>query len=66
MFICAWFCSREPLKKRKKLDPGALKAKEEKRKRKIEKEIKRLSKFSLTLKPIEELQLPLHIQDQRE
>ncbi|XP_026283938.1 39S ribosomal protein L40, mitochondrial [Frankliniella occidentalis] len=55
-----------PLKKRHKLDPGQIRAREEKRKRKLEKEIRRLQKFAQTLKPIEEMQLPLHIQDQRE
>ncbi|KAK3923086.1 39S ribosomal protein L40, mitochondrial [Frankliniella fusca] len=55
-----------PLKKRVKMDPGQIRLKEEKRKRKLEKEIRRLRKFAQTLKPIEESQLPLHIQDQRE
>lgn len=54
------------MRKKKKLDPGQIKVREEKRKRKIEREIRRLEKFSQTLKPIEEMQLPLHIQDQRE
>ncbi|KAJ1528701.1 hypothetical protein ONE63_007094 [Megalurothrips usitatus] len=54
----------EPLRARKKLDPGQLKLREEKRKRKLEREIRRLAKHAQSLKPIEEMQLPLHIQDQ--
>lgn len=58
---------KEPLKRRKfVLDQGVVRAREERKKRKIEKEIKRLQKFSATLKPIEEMQLPLHIQDEYE
>ena len=57
---------KEPLKKKRKQDPAQLRAKEERKKRKIEKEIKRLQRFTQTLKPIEEMQLPLQVQDQRE
>ncbi|XP_034238812.1 39S ribosomal protein L40, mitochondrial [Thrips palmi] len=58
---------KEPLKRRKfVLDQNTIKVRDERKKRKIEKEIKRLQKFTATLKPIEEQQLPLHIQDEYE
>jgi len=49
----------EPLKKKKKMDPAVIKAREEKKKRKIEKSIRRLEKNAKELKPIEELGIPL-------
>jgi len=49
----------EPLKKKKKMDPAIVKAREEKKKRKIEKSIRRLEKNAKELKPIEELGIPL-------
>lgn len=45
----------EPPKAKKKLDPALVKAKEDRRKRKIEKEIKKLERFGRQFKPIEEL-----------
>jgi large subunit ribosomal protein L40 len=45
----------EPLKAKKRLDPQLVKQKEDRRKRKIEKEIKKLEKMGRKLKPIEEL-----------
>jgi len=47
----------EPLKKKKRLDPQILKAREERKRRKIEKAIRKLEKVSKTLKPIDEVQL---------
>merc|ERR1711973_188748 len=49
----------EPLKKKKKMDPAVIKAREKKKKRKIEKSIRRLEKNAKELKPIEELGIPL-------
>lgn len=48
----------EPLKKKKKLDPMIVRQKEERRKRKIEKFIRRLEKNAGQLKPIDELEIP--------
>ncbi|XP_050421864.1 39S ribosomal protein L40, mitochondrial [Adelges cooleyi] len=47
----------EPLKKKKRLDPQILKAREERKRKKIEKAIRKLEKVSKTLKPIDEVQL---------
>ncbi|KAK8722220.1 hypothetical protein OTU49_012331 [Cherax quadricarinatus] len=48
----------EPLKKKKKLDPMLVRHKEERRKKKIEKAIRRLEKNAGQLKPLEELEVP--------
>merc|ERR1712071_740288 len=50
----------EPLKKKKKMDPAIVKAREEKKKRRIEKSIRRLEK-NAKLKPLEELGIPLSL-----
>ncbi|XP_064599318.1 large ribosomal subunit protein mL40-like [Liolophura sinensis] len=44
-----------PMKKKKKVDPQLLIAKEQKKKRRIEKQIRRLEKFSRKLKPVDEI-----------
>lgn len=56
----------EPLKKKKKLDPQIVKQREERRKKKLEKQIRRLEKNARQLKPIEELEVPLDLIDQKE
>nr|CAH7769803.1 unnamed protein product [Callosobruchus chinensis] len=56
----------EPLKKKKRLDPAIIKAREERKKKKIEKQIRRLEKNAKQLKPIEECEVPLEILDSRE
>lgn len=48
----------EPLKKKKRLDPAIIKARLDRRKKKIEKAIRRLQKNSRQLKPIEEVEKP--------
>lgn len=48
----------EPLKKRKRLDPQIVKARLDRRKKKIEKAIRRLQKNMRQLKPIEEAEKP--------
>ncbi|CAH1981263.1 unnamed protein product [Acanthoscelides obtectus] len=53
----------EPLKKKKRLDPAVVRAREERKKKKIEKQIRRLEKNARQLKPIEECQLPLQVSD---
>lgn len=55
----------EPLKKKKKLDPAIIRAREERKKRKIEKQIRRLEKNAKQLKPLEECDLPLHVLDDK-
>ncbi|XP_031618563.1 39S ribosomal protein L40, mitochondrial [Contarinia nasturtii] len=57
----------EPMKKRKRLDPAIIKSRIDRRKRKIEKAIRRLQKNSRQLKPIEEVEKPkalVKIEDQ--
>jgi len=45
----------EPPKAKKKMDPALVRAREEKKRRKLEKEIKKLEKYGRQFKPIEEL-----------
>lgn len=56
----------EPLKKKRRLDPAIVRAREERRKKKIEKQIRRLEKNARQLKPIEECEVSLAILDERE
>lgn len=51
----------EPIKKKKRMDPMIIRAREERRKKKIEKQIRRLEKNALQLKPIDENEVPLEI-----
>ncbi|CAL8082851.1 unnamed protein product [Orchesella dallaii] len=53
----------EPLKKKKRLDPQVIKAREERRKKKLEKQIRKLEKTAKQLKPLEELDVPVAIVD---
>lgn len=46
------------------MDPAIVKAREDRRRKKIEKQIRRLEKNARQLKPIEEIEPPLHILDQ--
>lgn len=55
----------EPLKKKKRIDPNVIKAREERRKRKLEKQIRRLQKSAKTLKPIDDLEVPLNLLDEK-
>ncbi|EDV95095.1 39S ribosomal protein L40, mitochondrial [Drosophila grimshawi] len=55
----------EPLKKKKKLDPQVVKQREDRRKKKIEKQIRRLEKNARQLKPVEELEVPLDLIDNK-
>ncbi|CAG9136609.1 unnamed protein product [Plutella xylostella] len=54
----------EPLKKKKKIDPAIVKAREDRRRKKIEKQIRRLEKNARQLKPIDELEVPLNLIDE--
>ncbi|XP_054092108.1 39S ribosomal protein L40, mitochondrial [Zeugodacus cucurbitae] len=56
----------EPLKKKKKLDPQIIKQREDRRKKKLEKQIRRLEKNARQLKPIEELEVPLTLLDEKD
>lgn len=58
--------SAEPLKKKKKLDPAIIRQREERRKKKLEKSIRRLQKFAKKLKPISELEIPLFLKTEQE
>lgn len=51
------------MKKKKKMDPAIIKAREERRRKKLEKNIRRLEKNARQLKPIDELEPPLHLTD---
>ncbi|XP_026753381.1 39S ribosomal protein L40, mitochondrial isoform X1 [Galleria mellonella] len=53
----------EPMKKKKKIDPAIIKAREDRRRKKLEKQIRRLEKNAQQLKPIDEMEVPLHLLD---
>lgn len=55
----------EPLKKKKKLDPAVVKAREERKRKKLEKAIRKLEKNEKQLKPIEECEVPLTLIDEQ-
>uniref|UniRef100_A0A1A9WT43 Large ribosomal subunit protein mL40 n=1 Tax=Glossina brevipalpis TaxID=37001 RepID=A0A1A9WT43_9MUSC len=63
---CSPVLCAEPLKKKKKLDPQIIKQREDRRKKKLEKQIRRLEKNARQLKPIEELEVPLELVDEKE
>ena len=56
-----YLCSAEPLKKKKRMDPALIKAKEERRRKKLEKSIRRLQKHARQLKPIAEIEVPIRL-----
>ncbi|XP_073973276.1 mitochondrial ribosomal protein L40 [Rhodnius prolixus] len=51
----------EPLKKKKRLDPAIIKQREERRRKRLEKQIRRLERNVQQLKPISECEIPLEI-----
>lgn len=51
--VCA-----EPMKRKKRLDPKIVAARLDRKKRKIEKQIRRLQKNARQLKPIDETEIP--------
>ncbi|CAB0031223.1 unnamed protein product [Trichogramma brassicae] len=57
------FSNAEPLKKKKRLDPAIIRAREERRKKKLEKFIRRLEKHAQQLKPIAEQEIPIQMKD---
>ncbi|XP_075223067.1 mitochondrial ribosomal protein L40 [Lycorma delicatula] len=48
----------EPLKKKRRLDPAIVRAREDRRRRRIEKQIRKMEKNPRQLKPIEECEVP--------
>jgi len=59
-------CYAEPLKKKKKLDPQVVKQREDRRRKKLEKQIRRLEKNARQLKPIDELEVPMELIDEKD
>ncbi|XP_050297064.1 39S ribosomal protein L40, mitochondrial [Anthonomus grandis grandis] len=55
----------EPMKKKKRLDPAVIRAREERKKKKIEKQIRRLEKHARQLKPLSECEVPLVLLDEK-
>lgn len=47
------------------MDPAVIKAREDRRRKKIEKQIRRLEKNARQLKPIDELEVPLTLTDEK-
>ncbi|ENN80091.1 hypothetical protein HUJ04_013074 [Dendroctonus ponderosae] len=56
----------EPLKKKKKMDPAVVRAREERKKKRLEKQIRRLEKNTRQLKPIQECEVPLNLLDEKQ
>ncbi|KAL2717133.1 hypothetical protein V1478_012833 [Vespula squamosa] len=56
----------EPLKKKKRLDPAIIRQREERKRKKLEKSIRRLQKYAKKLKPINELEIPLYLKTEQE
>ncbi|KAL0111890.1 hypothetical protein PUN28_013238 [Cardiocondyla obscurior] len=56
----------EPLKRKKRMDPAIIRAREERRKRKIEKQIRRLQKQAKQLKPVSELEIESKLIDEKQ
>ncbi|XP_017779837.1 PREDICTED: 39S ribosomal protein L40, mitochondrial [Nicrophorus vespilloides] len=53
----------EPLKRKKRIDPSIVKARDDRKKKKIEKQIRKLEKNSRQMKPIDECEAPIHLFD---
>ena len=53
------------MKKKRRLDPAILRRRVERKKKKIEKAIKRLEKMRKTLKPVLEMEIPQVLYDQK-
>ncbi|XP_012285332.1 39S ribosomal protein L40, mitochondrial [Orussus abietinus] len=56
----------EPMKRKKKMDPAIIRQREERKKKKLEKQIRRLEKNVKQLKPIMELEVPIKLIDERQ
>ncbi|XP_023242876.1 39S ribosomal protein L40, mitochondrial-like [Centruroides sculpturatus] len=56
-----WIKGGEPLKKKKRVDPAILRKREERKRKKIEKGIRRLEKTAKKLKPLDECEIPKNI-----
>nr|XP_018917687.1 PREDICTED: 39S ribosomal protein L40, mitochondrial [Bemisia tabaci] len=56
----------EPLKKKKKIDPAIVRAREDRKKKKIERAIKKLKRQANRPKPVDEIEVPYELVDQKE
>ncbi|GLV40523.1 mitochondrial ribosomal protein L40 [Carabus blaptoides fortunei] len=56
----------EPLKKKKRIDPQVIKAREDRKRKKLEKMIRRLERNARQLKPLDELEVPLNLVDEKQ
>lgn len=54
------------MKKKKKTDPNILKLRTERKRKRLWKEIKRLTKQQKQLKPLDEIEVPYHLSDEPE
>ncbi|XKL63177.1 hypothetical protein PGB90_005541 [Kerria lacca] len=67
--LCIQFTSvlmAQPMKKKKKTDPNILKLRTERKRKRLWKEIKRLTKQQKQLKPLDEIEVPYHLSDEPE
>lgn len=56
----------EPTKRKKRLDPQIVRAREDRRRRKLEKQIRKMERNARQLKPIDENELPDSLIDEKE
>ncbi|XP_076638277.1 mitochondrial ribosomal protein L40 [Colletes latitarsis] len=56
----------EPLKKKRRLDPSIIRAREERKKKKLEKQIRRLQRLVKQLKPMTEIDVSTELIEQKE
>ncbi|XP_031825398.1 mitochondrial ribosomal protein L40 isoform X2 [Nomia melanderi] len=56
----------EPLKKKKRIDPQVIKMREDRKRKKLEKQIKRLERIVKQLKPIYECEVPVKLIEEKE
>lgn len=56
----------QPMKKKKKVDPAITRIREERKRRKLWRECRRLMKFQKQLKPLDEMEIPYVLVDDRE
>lgn len=55
----------EPLKKKKRMDPAIIRARLDRKQRKLAKAIRKLKKNAKMLKPIEELEVPWELTNEK-
>lgn len=63
--VILFFRRAEPMKKKKKMDPAIVKLRKERKRKKLWRDCKRLMKLEKQLKPIDEIEIPYKLVDDR-